>query len=243
MKNLFFLVVLFAALPVSAQDSVSAERPSFSSSPIALDGGFWQLEGGYQFTRITSDVDSQSLPLLLLRYGAGERTEVQLSWAGHSQLDIGPASVNGLSDMSLGVKWQLSDDGAATPLALFAGATLPVGDNDFSSNEVDPVVGLFWAHDGRASLFGTVLISEFDNETTIGNGVGINLPMAERCKTCSAYVEYFGLYPENGGPQHNLDVGMSWLRSNDLSFDVTVGIGLNDRAPDGYFGFGAAYRF
>ncbi len=243
MKYLLLLAALTFSLPVAAQDSLSAERPSFSSSPIALGAGLWQIEGGYQYTRINSNVESHTLPLMLLRYGAADRAEVQLSWGGYNQVDVGSASVDGISDMSLGVKWQLSDDDATTPIGLFAGVSLPVGDNNFSSNEVDPAVGLFWAHNGRASLFGTVLISESDNDTTIGNAIGINLPMAERCATCSAYLEYFGLHPERGGPQHNLNGGVSWLRSNDLQFDVTVGVGLNDRAGDGYLGFGAAYRF
>ncbi|MGB5245332.1 MAG: transporter [Woeseia sp.] len=243
MKYPILLSALLVSLPTMAQEPLSAERPSFSSSPIALDSGFWQLEGGYQYIRSTSDVDGYALPLLLLRYGAGDNTEVQLSWSGYNRVDVGPLSFDGVSDMNLGVKWQLSDDDATTPFGLFASLSLPVGDNDFSSNEVDPTVGLFWAHAGRASLFGTVLVSESGNDTTIGNGVGINLPMADRCKTCSAYLEFVSLFPEGRGPQHNINGGISWLRSNDFQIDVNLGVGLNDRADDGYFGFGAAYRF
>ena len=145
--------------------------------------------------------------------------------------------------MSLGVKWQLSDDDATTPIALFAGASLPVGDRNFTSDEVDPVVGLFWAHNGQLGLFGAVLVSESNSTMTVGNAVGVNLPVAGYCDSCSAYIEYFGIHVENNGPQHNLNGGVSWLYSNDLQFDVNLGLGLNDRAPDGYVGFGAAYRF
>lgn len=243
MRALFVITALILSSPVVAQDVISAERPSFSSSPLALGAGLWQIEGGYQYTRIDSNVDAQVLPLLLLRYGAGERTEVQLAWSGYNRLDVGPASIDGFGDMSVGVKWQLADDNATTPIGLFAAITLPVGDDELSSNEVDPAVGLFWAHDGRLSLFGTVQLSETDNDTTLSNAVGINLPMAELCLNCSGFVEYVGAFPDGSGPQHILNGGVSWLRSNNLVFDVYLGLGLNDRAGDGFLGFGAAYRF
>ena len=71
-KFLLYLSLLLA-LPAAAQQTLSSERPSFSSSPIALDAGLWQLEGGFLYSRFDSDVDGYSLPLALLRYGAGER--------------------------------------------------------------------------------------------------------------------------------------------------------------------------
>jgi len=242
-KNLCYLLLL-AALPVAAQqEPLSSERPSFSSSPLALAPGRLQLEGGFQYTRVGSDVDAWSLPLALLRYGAGERAELQLAWTGFSRIDFPGGDVDGLTDASAGIKWQLSDDGATTPVALFAGISLPVGGNDLSSDEVDPAVGLFWAHQGRVSLFGTVLVSETGDDTTIGNGIGINLPTGDLCRRCGAYVEYVGQHPEDGGPSHSLNLGVTWLDSNDLQFDVNAGFGLNDRAADGFAGFGAAYRF
>lgn len=235
--------ILLLGVAAQAQENINTERPGFSSSPLTLDHRRWQLEAGYQYQRVNSNLDAQTLPLLLLRYGAGERAEVQFSWAGFSRIDAGPRDINGASDASIGVKWQLTDDAATTPVGVFASLSLPVGDNELSSDEVDPTLGLFWAHNGRVKLFGTVLLSEFDDETTIGNALGINLPVSSRCRGCGAYVEYFGNYPEGGGPQHNLNGGMTFLRSADLQFDVHVGLGLNDRAPDSFVGVGAAYRF
>lgn len=235
--------LLLAAVPGLAQDSINAERPGFSSSPLSLDAGRWQLEGGYQYTRVTSNVDSNTLPLMLLRYGTGERTELQIGWSGYNRVDFSGGSVDGITDASVGVKWQLTDDNARTPVGVFAGFSLPVGDNEFSSDEVDPTVGLFWAHNGPVALFGTLLLSDVDKETSIGNGIGISLPVSDACGRCGAYIEYFGNYPEDGGPQHNLNGGLTFLQSNDLQFDVHVGLGLNDRAPDGFLGLGAAYRF
>jgi Putative MetA-pathway of phenol degradation len=234
---------LLLASAAGAQDSINAERPGFSSSPLSVDRGRWQLEGGYQYQRIGSGVDAQAMPLMLLRYGAGERAEVQFSWSGFNRVDTGQQTIDGNGDASIGIKWQLTDNAATTPVGVFASLSLPVGDDAFSSDEVDPTIGLFWAHNGRLNLFGTVLLSEFDKETSIGNAIGISLPMSSRCGNCGAYIEYFGIHPEDGGPQHNLNGGVTFLRSADLQFDVHVGVGLNDRAPDSFLGLGAAYRF
>lgn len=242
MKNTIYLLLLLP-LPALGQDALSSERPSFSSSPIALAEGRWQLEGGFQYSRLSSDVDGYALPLALLRYGASDRAEIQIGWTGYSRIDVGPRDFDGLTDASVGVKWQLSDDNATTPIGLFAGLSLPIGGDDFSSDEVDPSIGLFWAHNGRLSLFGTVLVSESDDDQSLGNAIGINLPTGNACGACGAYIEYVGIHPDEGGPQHSLNGGISWLRHNDLQFDVNLGVGLNDRAGDGYVGFGAAYRF
>ncbi len=237
------ILLLLGSLSAAAQEPLSSERPSFSSSPLSLGRGLWQIEGGFQFSRFDSDADGYTLPLLLLRYGAGERAEIQFSWAGYSRFDVGPRDVDGITDAGIGVKWQLSDDGATTPIGLFAGLSLPIGGSDFSSDEVDPSVGLFWAHEGRVSLFGTVLFSDSGNDTTLANAVGMNLPLAESCRGCGAFIEYVGIHPEDGGPQHSLGAGFAWLYADELQFDVNLGLGLNDRAADGYLGFGAAYRF
>jgi hypothetical protein len=240
MSRYSLLILTVCALPAFAEGPINAERPGFSSSPLTLGEGLWQIESGYQYTRVRPEQDSHSLPLLLLRYGTGARTEVQFNWPGLSWNDLGATSVNGATDASIGIKWQLTDSDAGTPVGLFAGLSLPIGDNDLSSDEIDPVMGLFWSHDGRVSLFGTALVSDFGEATTIGNAIGIGLPMRGGR---SAYVEYFGQWPEGQGPQHTLNGGVIFLRSYDLQFDVHAGAGLNDRAADGFLGLGMAWRF
>lgn len=240
---LLLFAAAVAAVPARAQDTINAERPGFSSSPLTLAEDRWQLEGGYQFQQVTGSVDVHTAGLFLLRYGAGPKAELQFAWGGYSRVDAGPGNVSGVTDASAGIKWQLTEDNAVTKLGVFAGLSLPVGNNDFSSNEVDPTLGLFWTHDGPLSLFGTVLLSEFDSETALSNAVGVSLPVSDRCRGCGAYVEYFGTFPEDGGPQHNLNGGLTFLQGNDLQFDVHVGLGLNDRAPDSFVGLGFAWRY
>ncbi len=237
-------VVIAFASGAMADDAnvISAERPGFSSSPIALPHSVFQIEGGYQYTRESGsvDVDDLTLPFALLRYGLAERLELQVSWAGYSWTDAGGTDTDGINDAGVGVKWQITDDNATVPIALFAGVTVPVGDDEYSSDEVDPTIGAFWSYSAGLSWFGTVLVSESDNDMSLSNALGLSLPVNANT---GGYVEYYGIFTEGSGPEHYLNGGVAYLARNDLQLDVNAGLGLNSNAADLYLGMGIAYRF
>ncbi len=227
-----------------AQDPepINAERPGFSSSPIVLSPSMIQIESGYQYTRDsgTVDIDDHTLPLALVRIGLVENLELQLGWPGISWQEINGQDTHGANDVNLGVKWRVNDQNATVPLALFAGVSLPTGDNQFGGDGIDPTVGAFWSARFGLDWFGTVLVQHADDELTLGNALGVGLPVNA---TTSAYVEYFGLYGGDAGPQHFLNGGFAYLPRFDLQLDLHVGAGLNGRAADAFLGFGIAYRF
>lgn len=244
MKWLIFLMGIALMAPLRAQESdpISAERPGFSSSPFVLAPSTIQIESGYQYTREggSVDIDDHTLPLVLFRAGLTEQLELQISWAGYSWTDAGGRSFNGTNDAGIGLKWQVTDAAAAVPVALFAGLSLPVGSDEFSSDEVEPTLGAFWSYSAGLDWFGTVLVSESNNDESLSNAIGISLPVdADK----GAYVEYFGNYGGIGGPEHYLNGGLTYVPENDMQLDVHVGLGLNDRAADLFVGLGLAYRF
>lgn len=221
-------------------DVISAERPGFSSSPSALKPSVMQIEAGYEYARAGSSVDAHALPIALFRYGLVENVEVQLGWAGYAWVDTNGRDFDGLRDASLGVKWQLNNENATVPIALFAGVSLPVGDDDFTSDEFDPIVGAFWSYDSTLSWFGTVLVSDRQGDTSLGNSVGISIPIDDNT---GSYLEYFGIFVEGNGPEHYFNGGVTYLPRNNLQLDLHAGAGLNDRAADLFVGAGLAYRF
>ena len=125
------------------------------------------------------------------------------------------------------------------PLALFAGLSLPIGDDAFSSDEVDPTLGAFWSYSAGLDWFGAVVISESANDASLSNAIGISLGLGD---DTGAYIEYFGNYGSKSGPQHSLNGGFTYVPRFDLQWDVHAGVGLN-RAPDLFIGLGVAYRF
>ena len=243
------LVIVAALMAAAADDAwcadtevISAERPGFSSSPVALGHSLVQIEGGYQYTREAGslDIDDHTLPLALVRVGLADNLELQLGWAGYSWTEVNGQDIDGINDAGVGVKWQISDDNGAVPFALFAGVSIPVGDDEYSSDDYDPTIGAFWAYDSSISWFGTVLVSESDNDTSLSNAIGIGLPISSEA---NGYVEYFGIFAEGAGPEHYLNGGLAYLARNDLQLDLHIGAGLNGRAADLFLGMGFAYRF
>ena len=223
-------------------DPINTERPSFSSSPLALSTGYWQIEAGYQFTHDNDSdtINDHTLPNALLRYGFYERFELQLSSAGYTWLESGDVKSNGFNDAGLGVKWQVNNSDAVIPVGLFAGVSLPVGSSDFTSDDIDPSIALFWSHSGLLDLFGTAKVQYSDTLYSLDNAIGISLSLT---KNTGAFIEYLATFSEGDGPAHGLNYGVTWLLSNDLQLDINGGVGLNSRANDYFAGMGIAYRF
>jgi len=94
-----------------AQDPgpINTERPSFSSSPLVLATGLWQIEAGYQLTRNggSDSLKEQTLPNALLRFGFYQNLELQLNGVGFKQTRTGGVETDGFQDFSLGIKWQI----------------------------------------------------------------------------------------------------------------------------------------
>jgi opacity protein-like surface antigen len=230
--------------PALAQDPgpINTERPSFSSSPLALPAGFWQIEAGYEYTRTTGSNGSKehTLPNALLRWGFHPRFELQFDWTGYSWMTASGKETNGFKDLSVGVKWQLQDGSAPFLAGLFAGLSLPVGDEELTSDDYDPELGFFWTYAGSLDWFGTVKLTESANKYKLENAIGISFSPTPNTST---YVEYKGSFPDGQGPAHDLNFALMHLLANDLQVDLNSTIGLNKRASDYTLGLGIAYRF
>ena len=239
-----FLVFGFCMSDAFSQDvgPINTERPSFSSSPLALPTGFWQIEAGYQLTRNngSDSLKEQTLPNALLRFGFYPNLELQLNSVGFKKVRTDGVENDGLQDFSLGIKWQVNGSDAVVPMGLFAGVSLPVGSSEFTSDDYDPLVGVFWSHSGRLEWFGTVKAQKSDSKYSYDNAVGISFSLKE---TTGAFLEFHSSLPEGAGPAHNLNGGITWLLANALQVDIHGAVGLNSRANDYSVGTGIAYRF
>jgi hypothetical protein len=224
---------------VAAQsgEPIDTDRPSFSASPFVVTPGVWQIETGYQYTKIGSGSSFQTLPQALLRFGLNDEIELRLTLPGLAWMDSIGGSDNGLTDSGFGVKIQLMDDTASTPVAFLAGVSLPTGDDGFTSDSFDPMIGAAWSH---SRIFGTATITRSDGDYTFENGVGIGFTLAN---ASSVFAEWQATFPEDGGSLQRLNGGWRWSPQNNMQWDINATLGLNDRTPDFAFGGGFSYRF
>jgi Putative MetA-pathway of phenol degradation len=232
-------IVLFMTAGSAAAQSggpISTDRPSFSASPTVLSPGTWQIETGYLYTD-GDDYNLQTIPQALLRFGLNDEIELQLGWPGLSRFESGGNSVSGMNDATFGVKIRMTDESASTPVAFLAGVSVPIGDDEFSSDSFDPMIGAAWSH---SRYFGMATITYADSDYSFDNGVGARFAVGDRS---SAFAEWHMTIPDGGGSIHRLNGGYLWTPQNNLQWDVNASLGLNDRAPDFSLGGGFSYRF
>jgi hypothetical protein len=240
--NTIYLAAAALTLAASASaESIISDRPGFSSAPVTVETSVWQLEAGYLYTRDSSeDLQQHTLPQFVLRYGLTDVAELHLGWAGYTHAEFAGQDIDGSGDISVGFKWRLSEPRNPLALALYTGVSLPSGSARISSDNVVPTLGLLLSYDSVLPLFGTALVASDDGDLSLGNSLGINLPVSD---SIGAYLEYFSEFAEGSGPEHYINGGFTWLRHSNLQLDLYLGSGLNSRAADVFGGVGAAYRF
>jgi hypothetical protein len=115
--------------------------------------------------------------------------------------------------------------------------SLPTGDDGFTSDSWDPMIGVAWSH---ARFFGTATITGSDSDYTFENGVGVSFELRN---ASNVFAEWQATFPEDGGSLQRLNGGWLWTPQVRLQWDLNASIGLNDRTPDFALGGGFSYRF
>jgi hypothetical protein len=241
-STIALLLLLAASGNSAAQDRIYTNRPGFSVSPYVLKPGVWQLESGIHYEKGNQGAGSSllSLPLPSVRYGLMDETEVLLEWDGISRFRSDNNNATGITDPSIGVKFQLTEDQAAAAFAFQVGLSLPIGEDEFSSNSWDPSIGLAWAHSGSLLLAGTAVLRKSGGDYQVDNGIKIIL---ETSTNSSGFFEWEANIPNSGGVVHKLNGGFLWLPAPHMQWDINAQVGLNDRAPDYGLGLGFSYRY
>lgn len=251
------LPALLPAGPVHAQNPLIADRPDFTEGPSTVGLGAAQIELGYTFGRGReggATVIAHSLGEPLLRLGLfAEWLELRFGAgliARRTQMNGASLDDNGFDDLYLGVKLALSEQNGVIPaLGILPQATFPTGSDGFSGGKVLPGLNLVYSWDvtGAFSLSGGTQVNRAVGEEggaiaewaqSLSGGIGLG-------DRHGLYGEWFALFSDEPGgmlAEHYLNTGLTWLPMDDLQWDIRVGVGLNDRAEDVFFGTGFALR-
>ena len=242
---LFLLGLILNTLIVAQETPISADRPGFSAGTYTLQQGSYQFEFGYQYAFNNDvDVNTHTLPLLVIRTGISPKAELNLFWAGWNITKFAGMSNTSNTDLVLGTKYRLSDT-EKYHLTATANVSLPVGSNPSSSDNVDPMVGLIWdyALANNVTAFGVLYLQSFkvvDREFAFQPAVGLTTPLSGKV---GVFIEWYGNYPFDNafGSTTSIDGGLTYLLNNDVQLDINAGTGLQDGA-DKFFGVGVAIR-
>lgn len=257
-----------APAPLRPQDTPPEElvtdRPDQTESAVVVAPGQVQLETGVLLTRDDAEgasIEAVEGPGTLVRIGLGHRTELRLGWDGYirQELDLpGPRretiTEEGPGDAELGAKMRLRDETGHLPeAALLVGTSLPVGDETYTSDRLDPSILLSLAHTLTDSLsLGYNAGVEWSSEPTEAGvhethsrflyTAALGIGLTDRA---GAFLELFGAEPIDapGGSELSLDGGLTYLLRPNLQLDLAAGAGLTDQAPDGFVGVGVSIRW
>ena len=267
--------VLLAMPPSLAQASVSpasgqltpivTDRPSESAGPTPVPRGVVQIETGYKFSRFLTDgkrTDTHELPDLLLRFGVVRGFEVRVTAIGYGFKNLDsdgrreepeqPIQKDGFHDVSVGVKWALTEEGARRPaLSLLADVSVPVGDPGFTDDYVNPKLLLLFTNTltERLSLTYNVGPSFITFQETGEKRTVVDLaytamlsgPVTERT---AWFAELFGSFALSDArtSRHSVQAGLTFLAARNFQLDVRAGVGAVADVPTWLLGTGFAVR-
>jgi hypothetical protein len=218
------------------------DRPDFTESGVVVPRGSLQLEGGLTWDRFEDDSRSLTAPELLVRWGVGDRVELRFELPGY--LDQSPGN-DGWSDGAIGVKVQLGPVGD-WDVALLAMASVPVGDDELTSDEPDPMLILTAGRDLTADWsFGSQLSASWatedgDRELTWEGTIVLGRSISDRT---GAFFELAADLPESGTSAVLVHHGYTWLPAPQVQLDLHAAAGLTDAAPELLIGAGVTARF
>ncbi len=254
------IVTLLVGLPSAATEpELITDRPDQTESSDTVARGYVQVELGYTHSEgdeAGAEVQTDSVPETLVRIGLHDAVELRVGLGGYQDVKIGSgpsaSSVDGLADSSLGVKVGLLEgDGKAPKTALLATISLPTGDSDLTSDQVDPSFRLTFANDLTERLSLGYNVGAAWSTTNDGSGDEDTLSVAEwtvalgigATDKLGFFVEAYGAtgLSAGGGPDNWLDGGVTWLLRPNVQLDAAVGQSLTN-SDDWFAGLGISFR-
>ena len=247
----FVLILLLAWTSNTSGEPppISTDRILQTNSPDILQPGYHQLETGFYSYETDKENNIKSKHTLLnnnlYRIGFREKMELRLALYGYNIQHAGSDDDSGLSDAELSTKVLLFDSSATRPkTTLNAGFTLPIGDDAFTSDQVDPFFSFIPSFSNLLpdSLYNDnslgVTWSNGDADFKYGTLWGYNLS-----ESVILYGEFFGAMPiDSGSNSHGFDWGLTWAVKNNVQLDFFAGNSLNDSATDFFLNFGLSVR-
>ena len=234
MKKYFFITFIFVC-SFSFSQSIATDRPSAQTdNSYTLYHKAFQVESGLMYSYSNGEVNSSSLPNLLLRYGAFDKIEFRFS----SDLLISPIENKiSISPIQLGSKIQLIGN-ESFQLAFLSMVTFDsvnqntltklVGGNSITDNfGVGYTLGhnLAKSNTNNSFNYSVFLSNSFNSQIT-------------------GFLEFYGDWNYNLISKINIinfDFGGSYLLNDKMQLDAYFGKGLNN---DLYFGsIGFSYLF
>ncbi len=237
---------------------LQTDRPNFTSTSVTVGKGVTQIESGYTYLDDKSggrQVSYQSFGEFLLRRGIlADWLEVRIAFSPLQQsIAIGSFqnTTAGSDDLYTALQLALTPQKGLLPeMAMLVQMSLPTGSPAFNANQIEPGLNLVYAWELNdfisiaASTQGNRSIDDTGRSyLEIAQSFNISYTLTEQLGT---FTEWFVLIPSGANTaqtEHYFDAGFTYLINNNLQFDISAGVGLNEAAINYFVGAGVSIRF
>jgi hypothetical protein len=254
------LCVALAAAPAMAYE-ISTDRPDFVESSAVVGKGRLQIETSIAGERDTSGgatTRSTTTPTLL-RWGVGDVLELRLETDGAVRARSDDAasgasvSTHGWSDVALGVKWHTSDGDEKTgapAMAWLLHADIDSGSAPFRGQGVRPSLRMVaeWELPGDVSVgvMPGLMADRSDDGRHFVAGIAAVTVSKGWSDKWRSFAELAGerlASKRNGGSLVSVDVGATYLVTDNLQLDGALSFGATRQTPDLAWTVGVSVRF
>ncbi len=263
-RTLAVALISLAALQASAataqEREYCPERPGIDTPACTMSPGRVSVETSIaDWTRDDQPGSREDNILFgdtLVRIGLSDTIEARVGWTslGHDRLrdSTGVESVNGVGDVSLGLKANLHDpDGSGLSVAVLPYVTLPVGRSSIGAGDWGAgfLVPVTYELSDTLSLDLSPEIDAAVDQDSNGRhlsysaAAGLSVKLDKNLTLTGEMQALRDDDPEEHVTQTLAAVSVAWSASDDLQFDVLGAAGLNDHTPDARVYAGISRRF
>ena len=257
--------------PVILMPAIATDRPDITESAQITPVGWFQYEGGYQYSHAEQSLPGGSITDRhqfeeVLRFGISKRFEVRaVINANTERIDIpstwlDPMRMTGVSPVTFGFKYNLFEESDRWPQITWLShiSTSWISSGDYANVYPEQIF-----HEQRL-----MLEKELTPRLGIASNIGISGAMSEMWtgtdegmfslalgydlgNNFGVYAEYFSNWEVQGVQlfgTHYFDGGFTKLLSNDLQLDIYAGVDLSSylgskfNSSGFFFGTGVSYR-
>ena len=223
MIRFVFIIALLFPFLATAQSSLEliTDRPDFTESGVTVPSGHVQIESGILYDQVV-DTGNIVFPELLVRWAPLNRFEFRFGIPNYMAGDF----PTGFSDGSLGAKVQFGPLGA-WHLGLIAAVSLPIGEEDLTSDSVDPEFILITGRDlsSRVSLGAQGMLT-YDGAEDVwqyGGTLVVGAALSERIGT---FAEVMVIDQRANNVATTLHHGYTYLLTPTVQLDIHAGLGF-----------------
>ncbi|MFA7419516.1 MAG: transporter [Melioribacteraceae bacterium] len=251
-STLFFTSII---LGQSTMPDLITDRPDVTESAVAVPLGSFQVETGFSFQQQKVNefgeiLENRSVSLFstLFRYGVFSNLEFRFGggyFSNKSTLGQYASSVHGINDLMVGSKFVLRNQEVfLTNFAVLFEVTLPFGAEELKPEKFEPKFMLLGEQEINefSALAGNVGVeySSDLNKYLADYSLSLGLDLSDRI---GLFAEIFGQTSNGLTPDNFFDCGITYLQTENLQVDFSIGSTLSKSKTEWFAGVGVALRF